>query len=271
MKMNSLRKTNLGTGRRFQPSAKRLFAIVLIFVAVVGLSSGLTATPFKEILYLIAKPFWYLQGYATETASSAVTNLRSKGDLINENAQLNERVQAQEVDIALNRQLQAENDELKLAFGRTNQRDLLLAAVLSAPGISAYDTSVIDVGENMGIKQNALVYFSSTTIAGYVAEVYRSTALVRLYSNPEEEVNVYGGKKRFFTKAVGQGGGNFTVKLPQDSGIQEGDAVMVPGTPVMLLGTVGTIETDVAKSLQVARLRSPYNASQTHFLYVQRN
>lgn len=204
------------------------------------------------------------------TADSALTNMRSKTDLLNENAQLNQKVQEQAAAILLNQTLQAENNELKTAFGRENHRDVLLVATLSAPGVSAYDTVIIDAGTDLGVKRNAPVYFSSTTAAGYILETYASTALVQLYSHPGEEVAVYTGEKRFFTKATGQGSGNFIVKLPHDSGVKEGDLIMVPGTPALILGSVGVIETDIAKSLQVARVRSPYNASQTHFLYVQR-
>ncbi|MEI6346037.1 MAG: rod shape-determining protein MreC [bacterium] len=234
------------------------------------MSATFSATPFKDLFTLIARPFWFVQEYVTGTADSALTNIRSKTDLLNENAQLNQKVQEQAAAILLNQALQAENDELKAAFGRTNHRSALLVATLSAPGVSAYDTLIIDAGTNLGVKQNAQVYFSSTTAAGYVAEVYASTALVQLYSHPNEEIAVQAGERRFFTKATGQGGGNFIVKLPHDSGIKEGDLIMVPGSPTLVLGSVGTIETDVAKSLEIARVRSPHNASQTHFLYVQR-
>lgn len=267
--MNFLRKTSLGSGRHFRPGPKRLFVIVGLASALVLGLSFVPGTPLKDVLTFIALPFWQAQTYVSDTTVSTIGNMRSKSDLINENASLNAKVLAQEADIVLNRQLQAENDELKAAFGRTNQRELVLAANLNAPGISAYDTVLIDIGANFNIKPGALAFFSSTTAAGYVAEVYSSTALVRLYSTPEEEVPVYAGDRRFFTKAVGQGGGNFIVKLPHDSGIKEGDLVMLPGTPALVLGKVGTIETDVAKSLQVARLMSPYNISETHFLYVQ--
>ncbi|MEK7644786.1 MAG: rod shape-determining protein MreC [Patescibacteria group bacterium] len=268
--MSFLRKTSLGSGRHFRPGPKRLFGIVAAFLFVVALSATFSKTPFKDFLTLLARPFWYVQEYVMGTADSALTNMRSKTDLLNENAQLNQKVQEQAEAILLNRTLQAENDELKTAFGRDNQRDVLLVATLSAPGVSAYDTVIIDAGVDLGVKRNALVYFSSTTAAGYISEVYLSTALVQLYSHPNEEVTVYTGEKRFFTKATGQGGGNFIVKLPHESGVKEGDLIMVPGTPALVLGLVGTIETDVAKSLQIARVRSPYNASQTHFLYVQR-
>lgn len=268
--MNFLRKTNLGSGRRFRPGPTRLFVIVAVCLIIIALSATFSATPFKDMFTLVARPFWYIQEYVMGTADSALTSMRSRTDLLNENAQLNQKVQEQAAAIVLNQVLQAENDELKAAFGRENHRDVLLAATLSAPGVSAYDTVIIDTGAALGVKRAAPVYFSSTTVAGYVSEVYGSTALVQLYSHPDEEVTVYTGEKRFFTKAIGQGGGNFIVKLPHDSGVKEGDLIMVPGTPALILGTVGTIETDVAKSLQIARVRSPYNASQTHFLYVQR-
>ncbi len=268
--MNFLRKTSLGSGRHFRPGPKRLFGIVAAFLIIVALSATFSATPFKDLLTLLARPFWHVQEYVMGTADSALTNIRSKADLLNENAQLNQKVQEQASAILLNQVLQAENDEMKSAFGRNNHRDVLLAATLSAPGVSAYDTMIIDAGTNLGVKQNTPVYFSSTTAAGYISEVYASTALVQLYSHPDEEVAAYTGEKRFFTKAVGQGGGNFIVKLPHESGVKAGDLIMLPGTPALVLGVVGTIETDIAKSLQIARIRSPYNASQTHFLYVQR-
>lgn len=268
--MSFLRKTSLGSGRHFRPGPKRLFGIVAVFLVVVALSATFTATPFKDFFTLLARPFWYVQEHVMGTADSALTTMRSRADLLNENAQLNQKVQEQASAILLNQVLQAENDELKNTFGRSNHRDILLVATLSAPGVSAYDTMIIDVGADLGMKQNAPVFFSSTTAAGYISEVYATTALVQLYSHPDEEVVVYTGEKRFFTKATGQGGGNFIVKLPHDSGVKEGDLIMVPGTPASVLGLVGTIETDIAKSLQIARVRSPYNASQTHFLYVQR-
>ncbi len=268
--MSFLRKTSLGSGRHFRPGPKRLFGIIVAFLIVVALSATFSTTPFKDFFSLLARPFWYVQEYVMGTADSALTNMRSKTDLLNENAQLNQKVQEQAAAILLNQALQAENDELKSAFGRSNHRDVLLVATLSAPGVSAYDTVIIDAGTDLGVKRGASVYFSSTTAAGYISEVYISTALVRLYSHPDEEAAVYTGEKRFFTKAAGQGGGNFIVKLPHESGVKEGDLIMVPGTPALVLGMVGTIETDIAKSLQIARVRSPYNASQTHFLYVQR-
>ena len=270
MKMSFLRKTNLGSGRRFRPGPTRLLVTVVVCIVVVALSATFSATPFKNLAILTARPFWSAQDYVMDTAGSAMTSLRSRTDLLNENAQLNQKVQEQAAAIILNQSLQAENDELKAAFGRENHRNLLLVSTLSAPGVSAYDTVLIDGGVDLGIKMGNSVYFSSTTAAGYIVELYATTALVRLYSHPEEETAVSVGEKRFFSKATGQGSGNFTVKLPHDSGLKEGDLVMVPGTPAAVLGVVGIIEMDVAKSLQVAWIRSPHNASQTHFLYVQR-
>jgi len=270
MKMNSLRKTNLGSGRHFRPSPKRLFVVAGALVCLVIIGNLFPGTPFKNTLTFLARPFWYLRGYVVDTSASALTNVRSKTDLIKENAGLNQKLQSQEADIVLNRALQSENDELKAAFGRVNHRRFLLATVLSAPAISAYDTIVIDAGADFAIKPKMLVFFSSTTIAGYVSEVYPTSSLVRLYSSPNEEVTVYTESKHFFTKAIGQGGGNFMVNLPHDSGVKGGDLVMFPGTPAALLGKVGILETDIAKSLQIAHILSPFNASEAHFVYVQK-
>ena len=272
MKMSFLRKTrknNIGSGRTIQPGLSRPLLALLFFAGIVGLFATLGASPAKGALATLARPFWYVEENLVASLSTFTSYFSSKATLAAENASLNARFVEQEVRLRQVEQLTQENEELKAAFGRTNTRVLIQVAVLRAPGNSPYDTYLIDAGQNMHLRQNARVYFSSTTAAGYISEVFLNTALVKLYSSPNETVSVYAGDRRVFTQAQGMGGGNFALSLPHDSGVQKDAAAYLPGTPTLLLGTVSTIETDVAKSLQTAHFRSPYNLSETHFLYVE--
>ena len=64
------------------------------------------------------------------------------------------------------------------------------------------------------------VFAGSSLPIGTVSDVYSNSSRVTLYSSSGQKVNVLVGKNNIKAEALGQGGGNFVIKIPRGTPIQ---------------------------------------------------
>lgn len=163
-----------------------------------------------------------------------------------------------------------ENRELREALSRPEEADRgVLGAVLAGPGRSPYDTLVIDAGSERGVELGGLVVTTSGFALGFVASVHDRSALVSLFSSPSQATRVViGTTSPHATKAVGVGGGAFAIELPRETPVAEGNPILLPGVPPILLGTVERIIADPTNAYQTVRFTNPVNVFALRYVVV---
>jgi rod shape-determining protein MreC len=195
--------------------------------------------------------------------------LNSKTNLLKENDLLKSEIKSNEIDHAIFDVLKKENDDLKDILGRkTNDEKLILGTVLVKPYLSAYDTLIIDVGSSDGIIAHDEVLAEGNTFIGYISEVYNNTSKVTLYSSPGEKVKVLIGSNNIEKEAVGLGGGNFTVEVPKEIDISEGDNITMPSISPNVFGVVEKVESKESDSFQNVFFKNPINVLELKWVEV---
>lgn len=244
------------------------FIIVIFLVGVVSLLYIIFPTTFSQALHTITQPLWSAQNSLTAKISSSVKLLQSKRMLVEENMRLATHIEQQSTTVLNSGMLTEENQELKALLGRDRAEKTILAAVLSRPNVSLYDTIIIDIGNDYGIKKGDLAIASSIIAIGTISNVYKSTSVVTLFSAPGEETSVMIGPEQILTLARGRGGGNFTTLLPRTTDIVEGDNVVIPGINQKLFGVVESIIANSADAFQTILFKNPVNINEIRWVEI---
>jgi cell shape-determining protein MreC len=195
----------------------------------------------------------------------------SKDSLYRENEDLKLKLDSDRENRANYDSVVAENIELKDILGRKNEQvDMILGVVLAKPNQSIYDTLLIDIGINHGVKVGDKVFASGNIPIGTIREVYPSSAKVVLFSNSGEVTSVIVSGKNVSMELVGRGGGNFEMTMPRDFTLLKGDQVVLPSINNHVVAIVETIISDSRDAFQKAILVSPVNFQQLKFVQVEK-
>src|SRR3989344_2911741 len=181
------------------------------------------------VAQIIFRPFLSAGGSVGGKVSSWGGYFQFKKSLQNENEDLRLRLGEMEAKIANWSILSDENIKLKEILGRSENRKLILAAILAKPDRSPYDTLIIDAGSKIGIEAGSIVFAHGDVPVGRVSDVYSDSSKVILFSNPGEKTEILISGKDIFMPIVGRGGGNFEMTLPRDFVLEKGTEVQLPG------------------------------------------
>lgn len=185
---------------------------------------------------------------------------RTKKYLVSENTRLTDEVTqltitAQSVD-----EKQREIDGLRELLGRISRpQEVILADVIVRPGMSLYDTIIVNAGENLHIQAGSVVKAHGIVPIGYISDVYKNSSRVTLYSAPGVQTDGIVEVNNLWTTLVGRGGGGFEINLPQSVVFTEGMRVIAPGDLQELLATAEEIISDPRDPGQTILLSSPVN------------
>lgn len=264
MKMNSHQRNS---GLLIRDGAKKNIFLSIFLVVILIIVFSLQ--PVRDVLFSVGSPLWSLKNNVSVFFSDNTLLLNSKSDLIKENNSLNNQIKSTEKDLALSNLLKKENEDLKNILGRKNiSQNLLLSSVLVKPFLSPYDTLIIDVGSSSGVMINDKVLADGNTYIGYISEVYNSTSKVVLYSSPGEKIKVLIGDNSVEKEAVGLGDGNFKVEMPRESGIKEGDNIIIPSISTNIFGIVEKIEFKESDSFQNVIFKNPVNIAELKWVEI---
>lgn len=222
----------------------------------------------RATVRVLMQPILRSQGALSTGASSLLAAFSSKVALERDNARLRQELSEAQLELLERNELKAELEALKAQFGRTLPLKGVLAAVLSWPNQSPYDTLIIDAGANEGVVKGSLVYVGGDIALGLVREVYASTALVSLFSTPGEQTAVLIGEPGVAAVALGRGAGNFSVKLPRGADVKETDTVVIPGIDPKLFAVVERIIDNPADTFKTVLFKNPVNLSEIRYVYV---
>ena len=193
----------------------------------------------------------------------------SKNSLQRENENLKKELDTQKASMSNYNSILEENINMKEILGRKNEKtSMVLAAILSKPSQSIYDTLVIDAGSRQAVKTGDLVFAEGNVPIGRISLVYPFSSKVVLFSSAGENTEVIVSGKNIFMQAVGRGGGNFEMILPRELTLEKGAEVVLPGINSYVLGVVQAIVSDPRDSFQKALLSSPVNIFELKFVEV---
>ena len=143
-------------------------------------------------------------------------------------------------------------------------------SVISRPPQTAYDVLLIDAGTESGIKKEMIVKIGDIYL-GKIEKVFNNLSRVRLASNPDNEIDAMLSSTNLFTKAIGQGGGNFKITLPRDVEVNIGDYVLTVGSEPLLIGIVEKIKKSPTDVFQKILFRAPINLQTLRFVQINTN
>lgn len=261
--MTYLKQTNVSV-KRGRITTLSISIIFFIFFAVHYFFPGF----YTRMLYPVATIFWTSEsgviGFFSDMAKIAV----SKYSLVKENERLSQEVFSRDASSLLLDSLKEENEHLKNVLHRTTKGNDVLGVVLSRPPVSLYDTLIIDIGENDGVLLGNKVYSEGDILIGDIVEVYPHQSKVALFSMPGRSISVTVGDTGISAQALGRGLGNFSIHIPVEVGIKEGDTILLPQIRPHVFGIVEKILVDSSDSLQTVLFKLPVNMNNIRFVEV---
>lgn len=254
---------------RFLKNNKRkffLFGVVLALIAFFCLGYLFFLS---KPLHSLGVPVWRLKNYSSEIIRGAVAVVQSKKMLSGENAKLRSDLNKINSRLLNKKLLLMENRELKEMWGRRNE-DLkfVLANILAKPNLSPYDTLILDIGANYGVQKGDKVLADASVVIGEIENVYAQTAKAKLYSFPNNTLNVAIGFNKIIGVAKGKGGSNFEIKLPREIPVEKGDVVVLPEMDLFILGVVEDITTVPENPLQIILFKIPINIFELRWVQI---
>ena len=255
------------TYRHDNKNKKVLFFAVVFFVLIFVLLFGPVRTVVSGVIYKVAPSLWNGGAYVSDRWQRVLGGFQNSSNLSVENKLLQEQIvslQAQSIDRDL---LLQEVARLDASAGRSVEKNAVSGRVLSFPRQSPYDIMVVDVGTDRGVKTGDRVLGASLGVIGEVAEVYASSAKIKLFSSPGKELSVLVGDMAIPTVAHGRGMGNFEAKIPQGSNVFVGENVFLPGGK-FVVGVVGSTEESPTLPFIRVFFRTPFNVSELRFVNI---
>lgn len=248
----------------------KVFVLILIIMTIIIIVRLFFPKSFTNIAQFVSAPFWKAKNLSIESVINSTQLLRSKRSLIFENDELKLKIKESEFKFFELDLLKQENESLKQLLGRQilNAENVVISAVLSRPDTSPYDTFVIDIGKDFGVKNGDSVYVSGNIFIGKIDGVYRNTSTVKLFSSPGEITSVSIGPQNISVKAKGRGGGNFIVELPRGTGVEKGDIITLPGIDIKLFAVVEEIESSPSDPFISIFFKNPINLNDIKWVYV---
>lgn len=231
---------------------KILIAFILILVFV-GLMRLIFPSTWSYIVINSSRPFLnishiFFTGPESEELQKQVNDLK---------------LQANDRNI-----LASENTTLKEILGRGDQRNTILAVVISKPTYTPFDTFLIDIGSNNGLQVGNEVLAGSSTAIGIVTEVFPKISKVTAYSSPDARHPVFVGEKNIQAEAIGQGNGNYKIVLPEGSEVKIGDAVIIPNIIPTIFGIVEKIVPSDQPSFINVLFKAPINLNELYYVQI---
>ncbi|MBC7836606.1 rod shape-determining protein MreC [Acetobacteraceae bacterium] len=250
-------------------------AVVFVVVIVFG-CLALWREKFAGVLWTVGEPILKTRMAAGNAFSGVSAQLYSKSALVKENEALKAALASSTAALLDRDLLVKENTDLRRHTGSAAEimAGATLASVIMRPPAVPYDTFVIDVGTDAGVREGDLVAAAGSALIGVVSQVYGSTARVVLFSSPgmsyPATLRTKNGKEGDIPLTmVGQGAGSMRAEVPAGSPVSMGDFVILQSTTLTLTGIVSDVERSPSSSFQVLYFHLPINLFQLQFVEVR--
>ncbi|HEY4505875.1 MAG TPA: rod shape-determining protein MreC [Candidatus Paceibacterota bacterium] len=248
--------------KRFWLSFSVTVLVVVLIIVITPIRKG-----FTRGVMSVSELFW--QGKLIALGDRVEETIRFKKGIVAENRSLKEELVKNEAIRVENKSLKEENTLLRsLLDSVPDDTRITLSTILSRPSNSPFDTFIISGGEDKSYSVGNLVYGTEFVVLGKVAEVYNKTSKVVLFSSYKVETPILVGPENITLSAVGHGGQNFSIELPEGLGVTVGDTLLLPTIRHAVIGTVGEIKPNPDGTTRTVIARSPINMYQLRFVMV---
>ncbi len=253
---------------------KKITKIIIILALFLLISFSGILTFFVKAINYIGQPIWQEKKTVTNNINNLSYLTRTRESLFKENQKILKENSSLKISMINYQLLKNQNDKLKELLGRiSNARTSVLSNILMKPDNSPYDTMIIGVGENKGIKENSKVYVGGNIPVGVINKVYLKTSLVKLYSNPgtitDAVINV--NNLSVNVKLVGRGSGNFEMSVPIGLVISKGTMVTLRNLNEEVVAIVEEKISDTSDPEEKIILRAPINIQNESLVEVIKN
>ncbi len=242
------------------------------FLGVLVLFHFMYPTLIGDFASRLASPFWKAEQFVIGEFKGTLSFFSSKQSLIENTERLTRELESAQIALLDREILLEENETLKEQFSRFEDKDSrLIAAVLSIPPQSVYDTAIIDVGEAEGVRQGDLALSGSVAL-GTIQKVFRHTSRVEFFSTAGKKmsVSILHNKTTVPAEVIGEGAGSYSSLLPKEVSISVGDQVIMSDLSPLIFARVEAIENNPADSFQTIRFRNPVSFQSLRFLEIRK-
>ncbi len=197
----------------------------------------------KAVLFvssLVLSPVHAFQSWIYTSTDSFPYFVRDRSLLVDELNALKYSQSARSGDRLTSQMLADENARLKVLLSEKGEVRIV-AGVIGRPHALPYDVLVLDKGSEDGITEGAPVYIGDNAVIGIIKKAFSGSSLVELVTTPGFKASVYILGPDIYTTAVGQGGGQLRVGVPQGIKLEEGNLVILPGVHAGIYGSISTV------------------------------
>lgn len=252
--------------------AAGVLGVLLVFYFRAGISRGLSAAALETF-----RPMLRAGNAFGAKLGSMGAYFSFKASLARENENLRQELAARDAKMTNYDALLADNANLQKILARApTEKKLVLAAILSWPDQSPYDTLTVDAGREEGVVSGDLVFANGDIPIGRVNSASEAAAKISLFSAPGEQTHVIvpgtlsgADNGDIFFEVIGRGGGNFEMILPRDFALTEGQQTVLPGRTPSVIAIVRTILSDPRDPFKKALLASPVNVAALKYVEVE--
>jgi len=218
---------------------------------------------FRGLVQSVASPILNVTGGIFSGFGNFSAYFQSKNELQKVNKELIEQNQDFKIKLLTLDSVQKENEALKIQLNFVDQEvKTSLVKIITRPPFSPFDTFVVN--SNDQIKKEQKVFYKKLLI-GHIIEVYDRTAIVKLYSSPDEKVPVQLLGNEF--QAEGQGNLSFKIKIPKSLVVEKNTPIYSSETN-SILGVVQVIYSDEASAFQDIYFKYPVNINDLDYVEV---
>jgi len=197
---------------------------------------------------LVVAPVNMAKHWLSDSSASLPQYFRNRSDLVTELKELRSEISTTGNTFTI-KALEKENKTLRSLLGNTENKKIL-AGVIGRPGVLPYDLLMLDQGSNAGIAKGAPVFIGEDTIIGIIKSVTADTSLVEMITTDDFHSTVYIIGPDIYTNAVGIGGGQLRVGVPQGITLQEGDLVVLPAVESGVFGEISVVQSEASRPEQ---------------------
>mgnify|MGYP001389848728 CR=1 FL=1 len=183
---------------------------------------------------------------STASASNSFLSFfKDKSDLEAKVKRLEDSELALQLQLQIASFTQQENADLR-ELVRYIPQSGVLGSVVAWPPKTAYDTLLIETGEDVSVGD--LVLGRGIAPIGTVERTEGRYAYVTLFSAGDLQTQVRVGAERLPLELTGRGGGSAFIVAPKEVSIDRGDEVFFPYNGNTFMGHIGAVETNPSSS-----------------------
>lgn len=263
-------KTSLRNKPRI--SGKKAWLAVFAIIVILGATNNSARMAVSRLVLFVSLPFLNVGNLFLEGGDEIFSLFKNKKNITEELDKTRERIRGMETAVMETEILKKENIDLKKFFSQSDKKSYILGSIISRPPRSPYDTMIIDAGSENGAANGMRVLVYSNIFAGYVAETFPNYSKVKLLSFPGEEtgVSIISDNRNISASAIGAGGGNMEVRLPDSIKLIQESKITTEETFPLVIGMVETIELDDNSSFQKIKFRLPVNFNEIKNVFIEK-